>query len=104
MKRSHFSGSKFLRWLTATPFQLLETKHGECPDDGDDSVDSKLTRGRLVAAADRQGTGDRPRHGGAIPTFGTTRTKTSHCAHRLGRAKCSHFFAPAGSSERKFAR
>jgi zinc-finger of transposase IS204/IS1001/IS1096/IS1165 len=97
MKSSHFARSEIRSWISATRFGLLETANGECPQDGEDSVDTTVTRGRLVAAADCQRAGDRPRHSGAIPTTATTRPKTSHSARRLRGAKCSHIFAPPGS-------
>ena len=81
---------------TATPHGLLETAHGECPQDGDCSVDTTASRGRLVAAADRQGTGDRSRHGGAILTTAATRPKTSHSARRLsGAVQMQPLFRPS---------
>src|SRR5271165_4544464 len=97
MKSSHFARSEIRRWLPATPFGLLETANVECPQDGEDSVDTTVTRGRLVTTADCQRVGDRPRHGGTIPTTATTRPKSSHSARRLREAKCSHIFAPPGS-------
>src|SRR5947207_14874049 len=97
MKSSHFSGSEIRRWFAATPHGLLETEYGECSQDGTGSVDTTTICGRLVTAADRQRTGDRPRHGSASLTTATTRPKTSHFARRLGRCKTSHYFALPGS-------
>jgi Protein of unknown function (DUF3224) len=53
MKSSHFAGSEIRRWFSATPLGLLEKADVECPQDGEDSLDTTVTRRRLVTAADR---------------------------------------------------
>jgi hypothetical protein len=58
MKSSHFTGSEIRRWFSATSFTLLETSHGECPQDGEDSVDTVIARRRLVRPAHSAGAGD----------------------------------------------
>src|SRR4051812_11756519 len=63
----------------------IELCRGECPQDGDCSVDTTTTRGTMVTAADRQGTGDRPRDGGTTLTIATSRPECSHSARRLSR-------------------
>jgi len=49
-EKQPFARNEIRRWFSATPFRLLETAHGECPQDGADSLDPTTTRGRLVAA------------------------------------------------------
>jgi hypothetical protein len=53
MKCSHFEWSAVRRQFSATSHTLLETADGECPQDGDCSVDTTITRGTMVTAADR---------------------------------------------------
>lgn len=98
VKSGHFAGSAIRRWSSATQFRLPETADGECPQDGDCSVDTTVARVRLVTAADRPRAGDRPRHGGATPTSAATGPKCGHSARRLGRVKCRHLFAATGSA------
>lgn len=100
MKSGRFERSEIRRRYSATPHGLPETDDGECPQDGDCTVDSTVIRGRLVTAADRPRVGDRSRNGVSILTTAPAGFKTSHCAHRLRRAKCSHNFALSGSGAR----
>jgi hypothetical protein len=72
MKCSHFEWSAVRDRSAATSHTLLEAADGECSQDGEDSVDTTITCGRMVTATNRQRAGDRPRDGGATPTITTT--------------------------------